>query len=46
MRFLVNGTEVTTLPRAVNTNGIVGLRLNHNIDVAMWAFGARLVVFR
>jgi hypothetical protein len=38
IRFLVNGTEVGTLPRGVNVNGIVGLRLNHNIDVMVTDF--------
>lgn len=41
VRFLVNGTEVGTLPRAsmLNTDGIVGLRLNHNLDVMVTDFG-------
>jgi hypothetical protein len=39
VRFLVNGTEVGTLPRGVNTSGIVGLRLNHNLDVVITDFG-------
>jgi hypothetical protein len=39
VRLLVNGTEVTTLPRGVNTNGIVGLRLNHNLEVIVTDFG-------
>lgn len=39
VRFLVNGTEVGALPRGVNTAGIVGLRLNHNIDVIIDDFG-------
>ena len=38
VRFLVNGTEVGTLPRGVNTDGIVGLRLNHNLDVTVSDF--------
>lgn len=38
VRFLVNGTEVGTLPRGVNTDGIVGLRLNHNLDVMVTEF--------
>jgi hypothetical protein len=38
VRFLVNGTEVGALPRGVNTNGIVGLRLNHNLDVVVTDF--------
>jgi hypothetical protein len=35
VRLLVNGTEVTALPAAQfgSTNGIVGLRVNHNLDV-------------
>ena len=34
VRFLVNGTEVTTQPRsAVDTDGITGLRVNHELDV-------------
>ena len=39
VRLLVNDTEVATLPRGVNTNGIVGLRLNHNLDVVITDFG-------
>lgn len=40
-RFLVNGTEVANLPRVhmLNTEGIVGLRLNHNLDVLVRDFG-------
>ncbi len=38
VRFLVNGTQVATLPRVVNTDGIVGLRLNHNLDVVVTDF--------
>lgn len=39
-RFLVNGTEVANLPRVpmLNTEGIVGLRLNHNLDVTITDF--------
>jgi hypothetical protein len=35
VRFLVNGTEVGTLPRVayLNTDGIYGLRINHGLDV-------------
>ena len=34
VRFLVNGTEVTSQPRsAVDTDGISGLRVNHLLDV-------------
>jgi hypothetical protein len=34
-RFLVNGAEVVTFPRDERpaTDGIVGLRINHNLDV-------------
>jgi hypothetical protein len=34
-RFLVNGTEVAKIDRVpyLNTDGIVGLRINHNLDV-------------
>jgi hypothetical protein len=39
VRFLVNDTEVGALPRGVNTDGIVGLRLNHNIEVIVTDFG-------
>jgi hypothetical protein len=40
-RFLVNGTEVANLPRVpmLNTDGVVGLRLNHNLDVLVRDFG-------
>ena len=38
VRFLVNGTEVGTLPHQVNTDGVVGLRLNHNLDVTVADF--------
>ena len=34
VRFLANGTEVWTLPRSVvDADGIVGLRINHLLDV-------------
>ncbi len=35
VRFLVNGTEVGSLPRVqyLNTDGIYGLRVNHGLDV-------------
>ncbi len=41
VRFLVNGTEVAKLPRAaqLNTDGVVGLRINHNLDVHVAGFG-------
>ncbi len=40
-RFLVNGTEVAKLDRVpyLNTDGIVGLRINHNLDVHIDGFG-------
>ena len=41
LRLLVNGTEVGTLPRGVNTDGVYGLRLNHNLDVVITEFGIR-----
>ena len=42
VRFLVNGTEVGTLPRQVNTDGVYGLRLNHNLDVTVTNFGTQI----
>lgn len=34
VRFLVNGQEVTNLPRApINCEGVVGLRVNHNLNL-------------
>lgn len=34
VRFLVNGQEVNSLPRSqIDAEGIVGLRINHNLDV-------------
>jgi hypothetical protein len=35
VRFLANGAEVQRLPRSggLNTDGMVGLRINHNLDV-------------
>ena len=35
IRFLVNGTQVAALPvsQLGNGQGIVGLRVNHNLDV-------------
>jgi hypothetical protein len=41
VRFLVNGTEVGALPRGVNTDGVYGLRLNHNLDVVITNFGVQ-----
>ncbi len=41
VRFLVNGVEVAAFDRApmLNTDGIVGFRVNHNLDVAITDFG-------
>jgi hypothetical protein len=34
VRFLINDTEVAQRPRTgLNTNGIVGLRVNHQLDI-------------
>jgi len=39
VRFLVNGTEVATQPRsALDTEGTVGLRVNHFLDVHIDGF--------
>lgn len=40
VHFLVNGTEVAALDRApmLNTDGIAGLRVNHNLDVTITDF--------
>lgn len=40
VRFAVNGTQVAEFPRApmLNTDGAVGLRMNHNLDVAVTDF--------
>jgi hypothetical protein len=43
VHFLINGTEVTTVPAAdINTNGVAGVRVNHNLNVMVngWAFNA------
>jgi hypothetical protein len=40
VRFLVNGKDLTSLPRAdVPTSGIVGLRANHHLDLDVRDFG-------
>ena len=37
VRFLVNGTEVSTQPRsAVGTDGITGLRVTHFLNVCVF----------
>ena len=42
VRFLVNGTEVTSQPLSqVDTTGIAGLRINHNLNVHVEGFGAK-----
>jgi hypothetical protein len=39
VRFLVNGTEVTAAaPAKLDTTGIAGLRINHNLNVHVEAF--------
>jgi hypothetical protein len=38
-RFLVNGQVVASLGPQLNTAGVAGLRLNHNIDVMVRGFG-------
>lgn len=40
VRFLVNGVEVAALDRVpmLNTDGIAGLRVNHNLDVRVTGF--------
>jgi hypothetical protein len=42
VRFLVNGTEVHTAAAGqVDTSGIVGLRINHNLNVHVETFGVK-----
>ncbi len=42
VRFLVNGTEVASQPAAdLDTNGIAGLRVNHNLNVQIDNFGVK-----
>lgn len=42
VRFLVNGTEVASHPAsAVDTSGIAGLRINHNLNVHVDAFSVK-----
>jgi hypothetical protein len=41
-RFLVNGTEVNSLPTSgVDASGIAGLRINHNLNVHVDGFGVK-----
>jgi hypothetical protein len=40
VRFLVNGTEVASRPRSeVDADGVVGLRINHQLDLHVQGFG-------
>lgn len=42
IRFLVNGAEVASLAIAqIDTKGIIGLRVNHNLDVQIEGFSVR-----
>jgi hypothetical protein len=42
VRFIVNGTEVTaTEPGQVDTDGVAGLRINHNLNVHVEGFGVK-----
>ncbi len=42
VRFLVNGTEVASQPKtALETSGIVGVRINHNLNVQVENFGVK-----
>ena len=42
VRFLVNGTEVSTADAAkVDTAGIAGLRINHNLNVHVEGFAVK-----
>jgi hypothetical protein len=42
VRFLVNGTEVRSAdPASVDTNGLAGLRINHNLSVLVEGFGVK-----
>ena len=37
--FLVNGTEVFSAPKSqVDTDGVVGMRINHNLDIHIGSF--------
>jgi hypothetical protein len=41
VRFLVNGAEVAAIDRGpmLDTDGVVGFRVNHNLDVTITGFG-------
>ncbi len=42
VRFLINGTQVASKPAAqVDTVGIAGLRINHNLNVQVDGFGTK-----
>lgn len=42
VRFLVNGTEVASQPKSqIDTNGVAGLRINHNLNVQIEGFGVK-----
>jgi hypothetical protein len=42
VRFLINGTEVgTASPSQVDASGIVGLRINHNLNVHVASFDVK-----
>ncbi len=42
VRFLINGTEVTSQPAAkIDVNGIAGLRVNHNLNVQVEGFAVK-----
>jgi hypothetical protein len=42
VRFLVNGTEVSAVPASqVDTTGLSGLRINHNLNVHVEAFSVQ-----
>jgi hypothetical protein len=43
VRFLVNGTEVSSADAAqVDTAGIAGLRINHNLNVHVEGFAVKV----
>jgi hypothetical protein len=43
VRFSINGTAVKSMPRAqaLGVDGVVGLRVNHNLDVHVDGFGVK-----
>jgi hypothetical protein len=44
MSFFANGELVKSMERATNTDGLVGLRVNHNLDVHISNFGVTVPV--